>query len=428
MIEKPLSDFLRPTTLNDLVGQEHLLGKNSVLRRCIANGNLPSLILWGPPGSGKTTLAKLLVSSIKAELITISAVLAGVKEIRSAIEKAHLIKENLGTSVVFVDEVHRFNKAQQDAFLPHIESGLFIFIGATTENPGFEINSALCSRSQILVLKSLNEHALAILLDKGLRALNLPSDTFTGDAKDYLVANSDGDGRRLLNILESVCANLNNESRVLIGLSELKKTLPHVQRSFDKKGDQYYDQISAFHKSVRGSNPDAALYWMNRMIDGGIDPKYLSRRMIRIASEDVGLADPRALTICIAAAAAFDRLGSPEGELALAEAAIFLSVAAKSNAAYKAFSSSKKFVGQHQSDPVPMHLRNASTSFSEKIGYGKDYNYSHDNLDGVSPNQSYFPDCFSKSSPIFYEPVSRGMEIKIGQKLISLREKKTEIK
>ncbi len=428
MIGRPLSDFLRPRSLNDFVGQEHLLAKNSILDKSVVEENLPSLILWGPPGTGKTTLAKLLVTAIKAELINISAVLAGVKDIRLAIEKAELIKYKSGKSVVFVDEVHRFNKVQQDAFLPHIESGLFVFIGATTENPGFEINSALRSRTQTLILKPLSENALNILFERGLKALHISSETFALDAKDFLIANADGDGRRLLNILESICSNQAMSHETKITKEELKSILPKAYKLFDKKGDQFYDQISAFHKSVRGSDPDAALYWMSRMFDGGLDPRYLARRIIRIASEDIGLADPRALSICLDAAAAFDRLGSPEGELALAEATIFLSIAAKSNATYKAFNASKKFVERHRSDPVPTHLRNATTTFSKKLGYGTGYDYSHDNLDGISHNQSYFPDNVSSPSPVFYEPVSRGLEVKIADKLFNIRTKKVENK
>ena len=424
MIEKPLSDFLRPQALNDLVGQDHLLSENSILGKCVVNKNLPSLILWGPPGSGKTTLARLLVATIKAELIQISAVLSGMKDIRSAIEKARVIKEKLGKVVVFVDEVHRFNKAQQDAFLPHIESGLFVFIGATTENPGFEINSALRSRTHVLILKTLNNEALNILLKRGFKALNVPFEIFTVNAINFLINNADGDGRRLLNILESICNNIKIEKNTRVTLDNLKNIFPQIQRSFDKKGDQFYDQISAFHKSIRGSDPDAALYWMSRMLDGGMDPRYLARRIIRISSEDIGLADPRALSICLDAASAYDRLGSPEGELALAEAVIFIAVAAKSNAIYKAFNASKKFVKEHLSDPVPVHLRNASTVFEKKLEYGKEYDYSHDNLDGISRNQSYFPHSLSSLNPVFYEPVDRGLEAKIALKLSEIKLKR----
>lgn len=424
MTGKPLPDFLRPTTLSQLVGQDHLLCENSILGKSVANKNLPSLILWGPPGSGKTTLARLLVSKINAELIQISAVLSGVKDIRIAIEQAQTMREKSEKVVVFVDEVHRFNKSQQDAFLPHIESGLFVFIGATTENPGFEINSALRSRTHILILKTLNNDALRILLKRGLKALNIADEIFTESAINFLINHADGDGRRLLNTLESICENKNIGKSARVTINELKDIFPQIQRSFDKKGDQFYDQISAFHKSIRGSDPDAALYWMSRMIDGGIDPRYLARRIIRIASEDIGLADPRALSICLDAANAYDRLGSPEGELALAEAIIFIAIAAKSNATYRAFNASKKFVEEHSSDPVPVHLRNASTSFEKKLEYGKEYNYSHDSLDGISKNQCYFPDNLSKLNHVFYKPVARGLELKISQKLSEIKSKR----
>ena len=424
MLDKPLADLLRPNSLNDIVGQEHLLGKHSLLIKSVLTGNLPSIIFWGPPGSGKTSLAKLLVKEVGAKLISISAVLSGVKEIRSAIEKSKSIKNSRGKVVVFVDEVHRFNKAQQDAFLPHIESGLFVFIGATTENPGFEINPALRSRTQTLILNTLSEDAQMTLFDRGLKALKLTVDSFSRSAKQYLVKSADGDGRRLLNYLENLSANLENSNKKNVDLDEIKKIFPHIQGSFDKKGDYFYDQISAFHKSVRGSDPDASLYWMNRMLDGGIDPKYLARRMIRIACEDIGLADPRALSICTDAATAYDRLGSPEGELALAQATIFLAVAAKSNSVYKAFNLAKKLVKTSQSFPVPFHLRNAPTNFAKEIGCGLNYDHSHNHPDGVSKDQSYFPDSLSKTTPIFYEPVNRGLESKIAEKLIAIRSKK----
>lgn len=415
---QPLAERLRPTQLSQVIGQEALIGPDGPLALAVAQGRLPSMILWGPPGVGKTTLARILSAEVGAELLQISAVLGGVKEIREAVEQAQFYRAQDRQVVVFVDEVHRFNKSQQDAFLPHVESGLFTFIGATTENPGFEVNAALLSRAQVFPLTSLREEDLQRLLERGLAEPEGQGLSLTPEAASRLVSQADGDGRRLLNLLAMVMQAV-QERPTIVDDALLSARLPALVRRFDKGGDAFYDQISALHKSVRGSDPDATLYWLARMLDGGADPRYLSRRLIRMAVEDVGLADPRALTVCNEAAAAYERLGSPEGELALAQAAVFLAVAAKSNAVYCAWKAAQAFVQRGGSAPVPDHLRNAPTRLAKDLGHGQGYRYSHDEPGGFSPGQRYFPDGL-RPDP-FYQPVSRGLESKIAEKLAELR-------
>jgi putative ATPase len=372
------------------------------------------MILWGPPGVGKTTLARLVAGAFDAQFIAISAVLGGVKDIREAVDRAQIAAQQGRRTVVFVDEVHRFNKAQQDAFLPHVESGLFTFIGATTENPSFEVNSALLSRAQVQVLKSLDAAELQELIERGAAELGIAPPT--KEAADRLIGYADGDARRLLNALESAAA-LANGARIDEPL--LERTLGEQLRRYDKGGDQFYDVISALHKSVRGSNPDASLYWFVRMVDGGVDARYIARRLIRMASEDIGLADPRALRITLDAADTYERLGSPEGELALAEAVVYLAIAPKSNAVYKAFNAVKAFIKQDQTRPVPVHLRNAPTRLMKDLGYGKAYRYAHDEPGGYAAGEQYLPDGLEGQR--WYEPVPRGLEQRIADKLAELR-------
>jgi len=410
----PLAERLRPRTLDEVIGQRHLLGPGMPLRAAFDAGRLQSMILWGPPGVGKTTLARLMAGAFDAQFIPISAVLGGVKDIREAVDRAQIAAQQGRRTVVFVDEVHRFNKAQQDAFLPHVESGLFTFIGATTENPSFEVNSALLSRAQVQVLKSLDAQALGQLIARGAQELGIQPPT--QEAADRLTGYADGDARRLLNALESAAALANG---ALIDEALLERTLGEQLRRYDKGGDQFYDVISALHKAVRGSSPDGALYWFARMLDGGVDARYISRRLIRMASEDIGLADPRALRITLDAAEAYERLGSPEGELALAEAVVFLAVAPKSNAVYKAFNAVKAFIKQDQSRPVPEHLRNAPTRLMKDLGYGKAYRYAHDEPGGYAAGEQYLPDGLDGQR--WYEPVPRGLEQRIGDKLAELR-------
>ena len=414
----PLAERLRPATLDQVIGQQHLLGPGKPLRVAFESKQPHSMILWGPPGVGKTTLARLMAQGFHAEFIALSAVLSGVKDIREAVERAQLLQATSSRpTILFVDEVHRFNKSQQDAFLPHVESGLFTFIGATTENPSFEVNSALLSRAAVYVLQPLSDEDLSQLL---MRALML-DEVFSieEEAKSMLVASADGDGRKLLNNTEIVIRAVAQSGSSTITIAVLQQTLGDALRRFDKGGDAFYDQISALHKSVRGSNPDAALYWLVRMLDGGADPRYLSRRLIRMATEDIGLADPRALRLTLDAAETYERLGSPEGELALAEAAVYLACAAKSNAVYNAYNQVRAFVAKDQSRPVPEHLRNAPTKLMKQLGYGKLYRYAHNEPEAYAAGETYLPE--GLGDPGWYQPTPRGLEGKIAEKLAYLR-------
>jgi len=413
---QPLAERLRPRSLNEVIGQQHLLGPGMPLRVAFEAGRLHSMILWGPPGVGKTTLARLMTQAFDAQFITISAVLGGVKEIREAVERAQAVAAQGRRTVVFVDEVHRFNKSQQDAFLPHVEAGLFTFIGATTENPSFEVNSALLSRATVHVLKALDQGELLDLVQRGQQAL--ACSPFSKAAAERLAAYADGDARRLLNAVEAA-ASLAPKGASEIDEAALERALGEQLRRYDKGGEQFYDVISALHKSVRGSDPDAALYWLVRMLDGGVDARYISRRLIRMASEDIGLADPRALRLCLDAAETYERLGSPEGELTLAQAVIYLAMAPKSNAAYSAYNAVRALVKGDQSRPVPMHLRNAPTKLMKGLGYGQAYRYAHDHPGGFVPGEQYLPDGLEGER--FYEPVPRGLEIRIGERLSELR-------
>jgi putative ATPase len=415
----PLAERLRPLTLDQVIGQQQVLGSGKPLRVAFESGQPHSMILWGPPGVGKTTLARLMAQGFDAEFIALSAVLSGVKDIREAVERAQVLQANGRKTILFVDEVHRFNKSQQDAFLPHVESGLFTFIGATTENPSFEVNGALLSRAAVYVLKSLTEDDLAALADRAL-ALDGAGVTIAAEAKLTLIASADGDGRKLLNNLEIVLRAAQFKKSHCIDSALLKESLGDTLRRFDKGGDAFYDQISALHKSVRGSNPDGALYWLVRMLDGGADPRYLSRRLIRMAAEDIGLADPRALRLTLDAAETYERLGTPEGELALAEAVIYLACAAKSNAVYSAYNAARAFIAKDISRPVPEHLRNAPTKLMKELGYGKLYRYAHDEPDAYAAGETYLPEGIAE--PGWYQPTPRGLEGKIAQKLAFLRD------
>ncbi|MDP1899861.1 MAG: replication-associated recombination protein A [Rubrivivax sp.] len=412
----PLAERLRPQQLDDVVGQRHLLEPGRPLRVAYETGRLPSMILWGPPGVGKTTLARLLAGATGAHFIVLSAVLAGVKDIREAVEQAQALRRSARATVVFVDEVHRFNKAQQDAFLPHVEAGLFSFIGATTENPSFEVNSALLSRATVHVLKPLDDAELGELLARAQALLAAPP--LTEAARGRLVEHADGDARRLLNAYENLVAAQPGAGE--LDEARLEATLGELLRRGDKGGDVFYDTISALHKSVRGSDPDAALYWLARLLDAGADPRYAARRLVRMASEDICLADPRALRLALDAAEVFERLGSPEGELALAQAAVYLAVAPKSNAVYKAWNAVRERVRVDGSRAVPMHLRNAQTKLMQGLGHGAGYRYAHDEAGGYAAGESYLPD--GMQGVRFYEPVDRGLEQRIGQRLAELRE------
>ena len=412
----PLAERLRPQHIDDVVGQRHLLAPGRPLRVAFDAGRLPSMILWGPPGVGKTTLARLLAAATGAHFIVLSAVLSGVKEIREAVDQAQALRRTGRATVLFVDEVHRFNKSQQDAFLPHVEAGLFSFIGATTENPSFEVNSALLSRATVFVLEPLDDSDLAQLLLRAQSATAGP--TLDGPAREQLIAFADGDGRRLLNAYESAAAAHRGVAQ--LGLAQLEAAIGRMMRRGDKGGDVFYDLISALHKSVRGSNPDAALYWLARMLDAGMDPRYAARRLVRMASEDIGLADPRALRLALDAAEVFERLGSPEGELALAQAVTYLAVAPKSNAVYKAWNAVHALVQRDGTRPVPPHLRNAPTKLMKDIGIGQGYRYAHDEADAYAAGERYLPDGLAQER--FYEPVPRGLEQRIGERLAAWRQ------
>jgi putative ATPase len=415
----PLAEKLRPRDLDEVVGQSHLLGPGKPLRLAFEARKPHSMILWGPPGVGKTTLARLMAQAFDAEFTALSAVFSGVKDIREALNRAQLVLQQSGRhTILFVDEVHRFNKAQQDAFLPFVEQGLITFIGATTENPSFEVNSALLSRAAVYVLQPLSDTELDALIERAQSEGHFALQ-FSDDARQLVIGYADGDARRLLNILEQLTTAAESADRKDIDAEFLKNTIAQTLRRFDKGGDAFYDQISALHKSVRGSAPDASLYWLVRMLDGGADPLYVGRRLVRMASEDIGLADPRALRIALDACETFERLGSPEGELALAEAVIYLAVAPKSNAAYNAYNRARELVRKDSSRPVPEHLRNAPTRLMQQLGYGKEYRYAHDEPDAYAAGERYLPE--GMRDPKFYEPTPRGLEGKIREKMEELR-------
>ena len=422
----PLAERLRPRTIAEVVGQRHLLAPGKPLAVAFASGKLHSMILWGPPGVGKTTLARLMAEAFDAEFIALSAVLSGVKDIRDAVARAEATLAQSGrATILFVDEVHRFNKAQQDAFLPYVERGTVTFIGATTENPSFEVIGALLSRAAVYVLEPLSAEDLATLLERAL-GVAAPDTAVDPAARDALIAYADGDGRRLVNLVEQLANAAQEANRAHVDLAFVEATIARSLRRFDKGGEAFYDQISALHTAVRGSDPDASLYWMCRMLDGGADPLYVARRMIRMAVEDIGLADPRALRIALDAAQTYERLGSPEGELALAQCVLYLAVAPKSNAAYMAFNAAQSFIREDGSRPVPMRLRNAPTKLMKNLGYGKGYRYAHDEEGAYAAGETYLPDDMTPQR--FYQPTERGLESRIREKLAELRERdrKTE--
>ena len=418
-LTKPLAEILRPKKVDDIIGQIELLGEGQSLKVAIEGNNLPSMILWGPPGVGKTSVANVISNCVDSEFLSISAVLSGVKEIREAIEKAQFLKEHQQrNTILFVDEVHRFNKSQQDAFLPHIESGLITFIGATTENPSFEVNSALLSRCQVYVLKTLSGQELQSILDKALELY--PERSINETARALVVSYADGDARKLINLAEMLLASDAKDNKADIDENDVKRIVADKTRRFDKGGDQFYDQISALHKSVRGSNPDASLYWLFKMLDGGADPLYLARRIIRIAIEDIGLADPRAQTIALEAYQIYERLGFPEAELALSNAVIYLSMAPKSNSAYHAYNTVKAYIANQGHFNVPVHLKNAPTKLMDDLGFGKNYRYAHNEEHAYAAGEKYFPD---EVEPVeFYKPTDRGLEKKISEKKLFLKQ------
>ena len=421
----PLAERLRPKTIDDVIGQRHLLAPGKPLAVAFASGKPHSMILWGPPGVGKTTLARLMADAFNADFVAISAVLAGVKDIRDAVARAELTREQFGrATILFVDEVHRFNKAQQDAFLPYVERGVLTFIGATTENPSFEVNSALLSRATVYVLKPLTPPQLMQLLERAVAAA-MPGVGIDTVAAEALVGYADGDGRRLINLIEQLATAVTEAKKTVVDLAFVEDTIARSLRRFDKGGEAFYDQISALHKAVRGSDPDASLYWMCRMLDGGADPLYVGRRLIRMASEDIGLADPHALTQALDAVATYERLGSPEGELALAQCVLYLASAPKSNAVYSAYGAARAFIGEDGSRPVPMRLRNAPTRLMKGLGYGKGYRYAHDEADAYAAGERHLPDDMTDVS--FYTPTDRGVEARIGERLRKLRERDDEL-
>ena len=417
-IAPPLAELLRPKSFEQVIGQRHLLGPGKPLKLAFESGQPHSMILWGPPGVGKTTLASLMAKAFDCEWIALSAVFSGVKDIRTAMDQAQRYQALNRRTLLFIDEIHRFNKAQQDALLPYTESGLVTFIGATTENPSFEVIKALLSRVQVYVLQSLTEPELLELLHRAQKTV-LPEVVFDKEAEESLVACADGDARRLLNLIEQIKTAATTLGVKIIDRQLLTSALTATVRRFDKSGDNFYDQISALHKSVRGSNPDAALYWLCRMLDGGVDASYLARRIIRMAWEDIGLADPRAMQLANDAASTYERLGSPEGELALAQAVIYLAIAPKSNAGYKAYKQALAFVKKDTSREVPMHLRNAPTKLMKKLGHGHEYRYAHDEPHGFAAGEAYFPDGMQEQT--WYQPVDRGLERKIIEKMAFLR-------